>query len=121
MQDLTLKTIIAIHDGILAKDGGDSRVLSEGNLLQLVFRTNLTGDPLKRAALVFYSLCAFPAFLTGNRRTARLLAEAILASDGYQVDIPCEDLRGLVQGIDMFTVEIDDVEQFLRQHARKIS
>jgi len=69
MQDLTLETIIAIHDGILAKDGGDSRVLSEGNLLQLVFRANLTGDPLKRAALVFYSLCAFPVFRTGNRRS----------------------------------------------------
>jgi hypothetical protein len=52
---------------------------------------------------------------------ARCLAEAILASDGHQVDIPCEDLRGLVQDIDMFIVEIDDVEQFLRKHARKIS
>ncbi len=119
MQDLTLETIIALHAGIMAECGGDDRVLSEGNLHQLVFRANLKDDVHERAAFVFYSLCAFPAFRRGNRRTARRLAETILASGGYQVDLSCEELRGLVQGIDAFNVEIDDVERFLRVHVRK--
>jgi prophage maintenance system killer protein len=119
MQDLSLETIIALHAGIMAECGGDTRVLSEGNLHQLVFRANLMDDPRERAAFVFWSLCAFPAFREGNRRTARRLAETILSSGGDQPDLPCEELRRLVQGIDAFTVEIDDVEQFLRVHSRK--
>lgn len=121
MQDLTLETILSVHDGIMAKAGGDRRVLSEGNLYQLVFRANLVRDPVERAALVFYSLCAFPAFREGNRRTARDLAESILSSGAYPVHLPCEALRELVQGIDEFTVEIEDVGQFLALHSGKVT
>jgi prophage maintenance system killer protein len=119
MQYLTLETILEIHDGIMARDGGDSRVLSEGNLHQIVFRANLLEETHKRAATVLYSLCAYPAFREGNRRTALCLAEMILASDGGQVDIPCETFRDLVKGIDEFAVEIEDVEQFLALHPGK--
>jgi hypothetical protein len=121
MQDLTLETIIAIHDRILAKDGGDSRILSEGNLHQLVFRANLIDDVRKRAAFVFYSLCVFPVFREGNRRTACRLTKIFLDSDADPADMLCEDLRGLAHGIDAFTVEIEDVEQFLLMHAGKTS
>jgi len=116
MQDLTLETILSIHDAILTKDGGDSRMLSEGNLNQLVFRANLVDDVRKRAAFVFYSLCVFPVFREGNRRTACQLTKVILESGGYHADMPCEGLRGLARGIDAFTVEIEDVEQVLCRH-----
>ncbi len=119
MQDLALETILALHAGIMAECGGDDRLLSEGNLHQLVFRANLMDDLHGRAAFVFWSLCAFPAFREGNRRTARRLAETILASGGDQIDLPCEELRRLAQGIETFTVETGDVEQFLRSHSRK--
>jgi hypothetical protein len=118
MQDITLETIIAAHDEVMAADGGDVRVLSEGNLHQLIFRANLAVDPCGRAAVVFYSLCAFPPFREGNRRTAARLAETILAAGGSGGRLPCEDLRSLVQGIDAFTVETEDVEQVLRRCMR---
>ena len=119
MEDLTLETIVALHDGMMAESGEDTRIVSEGNLHQLVFRANLMDDVHKRAAFVFWSLCAFPAFCGGNGRTARRLAETILASGGHTIDLPCEELHRLVQGIDAFNVEIDDVEQFLHSHSRK--
>jgi prophage maintenance system killer protein len=119
MQDISLDMIVTIHDGIMINDGGDRRVLSEANLHQIVFRANLTGDPHKRAASVLYSLCAFPAFREGNRRTALRLAETILAAEGSRAGIPCEDFRTLVKGIDEFTIEIEDVEQFLVRHSGK--
>jgi prophage maintenance system killer protein len=115
MQDITLETIVAAHDEVMAAGGGDRRVLSEGNLHQLVFRANLAEDPWERATIVFYSLCAFPPFREGNRRTAARLAETILAAGGFNGRLPCEDLRSLAQGIDAFTVEIEDVEQVLRR------
>jgi len=119
MHELTLEMITGIHDRILANDGGDCRIISEGNLHQLVFRANLTEDRLARAATVLWLLCAFPAFREGNRRTAWRLAEMISASEGDQVDASCEEVGVLIRGIDAFTVEIEDVEQFLLRHARR--
>jgi hypothetical protein len=118
MQDMTLEQIIAAHNAIMAKDGGDCRVLSEGGLHQLVFRANLVEDPCQRAALVFYSLCAFPAFREGNRRTAGSLAETILADGGFRGRLPCGELRSLARGIDAFLVETEDVEQVLHRYFR---
>jgi prophage maintenance system killer protein len=119
MREITLETITGMHDAILAKDGGDCRIISEGNLYQLVFQANLTEDPVSRAATVFWLLCAYPGFREGNRRTAHRLAEAILISGGITASLPCDDMRALTRGIDAFTVEIDDVVRLLRDRVEK--
>ena len=117
MQEITLETITGIHAGIMAKDGGDRRIISEGNLHQMVFHANLAEDPVSRAASLFYTICAFPAFREGNRRTACCLAETLLCTENRQGKLPCEEVRALIRGIDTFTVEIEDVEQFLLRYA----
>jgi len=119
MQEITLETITGVHDRILAKAGGDYRIISEGNLHQMVFRANLTEDPVSRAASLFYMLCAFPAFREGNRRTACHLAEMLICTDNIHGKLPCEEVRALIRGIDTFTVEIEDVERFLLSCAGK--
>lgn len=121
MQDVSLELIVSLHRNVLADTPADLRIISEGNLHQLVFQANLTDDPFSRAALAFWSLCAYPAFREGNRRTAHHLAEKILDSAGCRVDIPCPDVRALVQGIDAFTVEAEDVERVFRNAAAAIS
>ena len=119
MQDLTLETIIAVHNRVLATDGGDDRIICEGLLNEVVFQANLREDRIQRAATVFWSLCAYPAFREGNKRTGYCLAEAILSTDDSPVSLPCDEIRTLVQGINSFTVEIEDVEQFLHRQSRK--
>ncbi|HEX3001992.1 MAG TPA: hypothetical protein VHN82_06455 [Methanoregula sp.] len=122
MQDLSLEYIIAFHRKILSEnEQADLRIISEGNLHQLVFRVTMTDDPFSRAALAFWSLCAYPAFREGNRRTAHRLAEEILMSAGCRVKLPCPDVRVLVKGIDDFTIEPEDVEQVFRNAAVPIS
>jgi prophage maintenance system killer protein len=81
----------------------------------------MTNDPFSRAALAFWSLCAYPAFREGNRRSAYRLAEEILESGDCRVDLPCPDVRALVQGIEGFTVEPEDVEQVFRNAAAGVS
>nr|WP_320162638.1 Fic family protein [uncultured Methanoregula sp.] len=117
MHDLTVEEILAIHAGIMARDGGDARVLSEGNLHQLVFQANLMPDPLPRAAAALYSLCAYKVFRDGNKRTARAVAEMILAEGGRT--FPGNDSRcfALMQGIMDFTVEIGEIEEYLLNKA----
>lgn len=120
MQDLSVDQIIALHAAIIARDGGDGRIISEANLHELVFRANLTLNPVDRAALAFWSLVAYPAFREGNCRTARDLAIAILAQEGYH--IAGEDAAGLehlARGIDTFVAEPEDITAWLLAHARK--
>lgn len=114
MPDLSLEFIARLHDKELSRGPADLRIISEGNLHQLVFQANLTEDPFTRAAIAFWSLCAYPAFREGNRRTAYALAKGILVSAGCRADLPCTEIRELIQGIDAFTVETEDVEQAFR-------
>jgi prophage maintenance system killer protein len=117
MEEFTVSTIIGMHNRILAHDGGDDRILCEGILNEVVFQVNLQDNPVSQAATVFWSLCAYPAFREGNRRTAYRLAEAILSTDDSPVSLACEEMRSLVQGITAYTVEIEDVKRVLEHHA----
>lgn len=120
MQDLTVDRIIALHDAIIARDGGDGRILSEGNLHQLVFRVNLLLEIIPRAAFCFYSLVAYPAFREGNIQAAEELAIQLLAEGGYGIDLPERNgFIRLAEGINAFTTELEDVETWLFAHAKK--
>lgn len=116
LDNITLDEIIGLHATLLANDGEDLRIISEGNLHQLVFRINAQEDLVDKAATAFWSLCAYPAFREGNRRTACHLAEIILGGGSMRKKLPCEEMRVLAKGIDSFTIEIEDVVQVLRSH-----
>jgi prophage maintenance system killer protein len=120
MQDLLIEQIIALHGVIIARDGGDGRLLSEGNLHQMVFRANLMPDTLQRAAFVFFFLIAYPAFREGNKRAARELAARILTEGGYSIS-PAEEmqLKQMIESILSFTTELQDIEVWFSAHARK--
>jgi prophage maintenance system killer protein len=115
-EDLTVSQIVAIHDEILADSGGDCRVLSEANLHQLVFRANLIPECVPRAAFVFYSLCAYPAFREGISGTALAVTEQVLSTGGYRIPEKKAGLMALAEGILAFTTEPEEIEQWLRDN-----
>ena len=119
MYVLTVEQVITFHKQVMETDGGDDRLLSEANLHQIVFSVNRIESVFKRAAQAFFSLCAYPAFRDGNNRTARLVAEMILFKNGYKLEDNDADMTALVQGILSFTVEQEDVEEWLRSHYKK--
>jgi prophage maintenance system killer protein len=120
MQNLMVEQIITLHKAIIQTDGGDNRLLSEASLHQVVFRANLIHDVIPRAAFVFYSLVAYPAFREGNRRLAREMATNILGSGGYCIS-PADEtkLDQLEEGILSFTSELQESEAWFTSHARK--
>lgn len=120
MEDLTVGQVKVIHTRIMAEEKGDSRVLSEADLLQMVFRANLIPGCVPRAAFIFYSLCAYPAFREGNERTAHELTAQILGTGGYSIDPAVQmQLERLSEGILAFTTDLSDIEVWLADHARK--
>jgi prophage maintenance system killer protein len=120
MPEISVDQVITLHAAIIAKEGGDRRILSEGNLYQMVFRANLIPDTLSRAAFILYSLAAYPAFREGNKPVAWELAIQVLADGGYSID-PSDSahLDRMVEGILSFTTEIEDIEAWMSAHARK--
>jgi death-on-curing family protein len=121
MDDLTVEQVIAFHTQVMKTDGGDDRLLSEASLHQMVFSVNRIESVHKRAALAFFSLVAYPVFRDGNNRTAQLVAEMILFKNGYSLETDELEMTALVQGILSFTVEQEDVEEWLRSHYKKTS
>ena len=119
MEDLTVVQVEAIHSRIIAEGKGDSRIISEANLLQMVFHANLIPEVISRAAFIFYSLCAFPAFCEGNFRTAMAITEQVLASEGYHISGEKVPLIAFAEGIREFTTEPEEIEQWLCSNTRK--
>jgi len=119
MEDLTVGMVIAIHDRIIADRAADPRILSEASLFQLVFQANLVPEVVPRAALIFYSLCAFPAFREGNRETALAAAQEVLASCGYIMPGELSEIMALADGIHAYTAEPEEVEAWFATNVRK--
>jgi prophage maintenance system killer protein len=116
---LTVEGIIAVHAGVIAEsDGADARILSEANLHQLVFCANTMTDVYSRAAYVFFSLCAYPPFREGNEQTARRVTEHLLRKSGVHVALDERWIAPLVAGIAAITVEPEDIERVIREHAQ---
>jgi prophage maintenance system killer protein len=113
MEDLTVELVMAVHTRIIERDGGDSRIISEANLHQMVFRANLIPECIPRAAFIFYSLCAYPAFREGNSGTALAVTEQVLASGGYRITGETTGIMALAEGILAFTVEPEEIEDWL--------
>ena len=119
MADLTVEDIIVIHSRIIAETGGDARILSEAGLHQLVFHVNLSVDIFHKAAFVLFSFSAYPPFREGNLQTARCLIDKILTAEEYRIDVGEMELADLVTGVESFSLEIEDLEDWMHRHAQK--
>src|SRR5208337_1277055 len=119
MDDLTVDDIIGIHSRLISQGGGDGRVLSEAGLHQVVFHVNLSADVFHKAAFVLFSFSAYPPFREGNVQTAHSLIKKILDAEDYRIDFGDKVLADLVKGVELFSLEIEDLEDWMHRHAQK--
>ncbi len=122
MKDLQADEIIALHRARAGREGFDSRVISEANLLQLVFLANRIEEVVPRAAFTFFTLVAYPVFREGNETTAMELSLAVLDGEQYGID-PADtgDLAILAAKITAFAAEPEDAGAWFAAHARRRS
>ena len=119
MQNLTVEQVKAIHNRVMVEEKGDCRVLSAANLHQMVFHANLIPDCVPRAAFIFYSLCAYPAFREGNSAAALAATEQVLATGGYRITGEMAGIMVLAEGILAFTTEPEEIEQWLYNNVQE--
>jgi prophage maintenance system killer protein len=119
MGDLTVEVVEEIHRRIIEDKKGDTRIISEANLHQMVFHANLIPEVVPRGAFILYSLCAYPAFRQGNFRTALAVTERVLETEGYRITGDKVAIIALAEGIREFTTEPEEIEQWLIDNIRK--
>jgi prophage maintenance system killer protein len=119
MEDLRVEQVEAVHRRIIEERNGDSRIISEANLHQMVFSANLIREVVPRGAFIFYSLCAYPAFRQGNFRTALALTERVLKAEGYRITGDMAGIIALAEGIRGFTTEPEEIEHWLSNNIEK--
>jgi prophage maintenance system killer protein len=119
MEDLRVEQVVAVHRRIIEERNGDSRIISEANLHQMVFSANLIREVVPRGAFIFYSLCAYPAFRQGNFRTALALTERVLKAEGYRITGDMAGIIALAEGIRGFTTEPEEIEHWLSNNIEK--
>jgi len=120
MKDISVEQVVAIHTRLMADEKGDSRILSLANLHQMVFSANLITEFLPRAAFMFYSLCAYPAFREGNLETAVAVTEEVLASEGFRITGERSGIMELATGVLAFRTDNSDIEAWLADNTCRV-
>jgi prophage maintenance system killer protein len=117
MENLTIEQGMAIHAGIGA--ASDTRLVSEAGLHQMVFQANLLTDPFRRAAFVIFSLVAYPVFREENKQTAFAVADLVLAAKGYRLTAELVRIQAIIDGIETYSMEPEDIEEWISRNVRK--
>jgi prophage maintenance system killer protein len=121
MEDLTVERVAAIHARVAEEECTDVRVLSEATIHQMVFHANLIPVCVQRAAFVFWSLCAFPAFRGGNTGTALAVSQEVLAAGGLRITGDPAGMMAWADAIHAFVAEPEEIEQWLRENTGTLS
>lgn len=116
MPAITVEDIIKAHDLVTKETADDTRMISEAGLHEMVFLACRIEDPHRQAACILFSVCAYPPFRDGNKRTAIMIADDILSAAGLCRKAGDGEIFELMRGVAAFTVEQDDIETWLREH-----
>ena len=95
------------------------KVVTRGYFLKRVFTRRSSRDVFHKAAFILFSFCAYPPFREGNVQTALCIVRKILCAEGYLVNLQDNDISDMVKGVESFSLEIEDLEDWMRTHVQK--
>jgi death on curing protein len=122
---LSVTDVIAIHDDIVRRLGGDFAPLRDEGLLEsAIMRPRMAAhyedaDLVRQAALLAVGISQAQAFVDGNKRTGYGATEVFLDLNGYEfVGVPIEmakQLEEVAVRTDSLEAATDRFEEWLRQ------
>ncbi len=77
-------------------------------------------DLLGQAATLCYGFIKNHPWVGGNKRTATGLMELFLSKNGVTIDAATRDMVELVLAVEADQWQVDEVESWLRQHAKEL-
>ena len=118
---LTLADAVMAHDQALTFGGRDG--ISSLHLIESAIARPYSGyhRPIsKKAAAVLHSMVGNHGFIDGNKRTAWLLVEILVARSGYFLDISDEErIDDLVVSVADGQLEFDQIVSWFAARLRK--
>jgi death on curing protein len=73
-------------------------------------------DVVRQAATLYYGLIKNHPWLGGNKRTATAIVDEFLYRNGKEIFTSRQEVIELVLGIEADKYQVDEIDQWLRQH-----
>jgi len=123
-----IKSVLSLHDRVLAQYGGASGI-RDNNLLDSAlnrpFQTfggeDLYPTVYEKAAAVIQSVIINHPFIDGNKRTGFLLGESLLLNDNAEIGAAENDCYGFVIKVSTGELTSEDIVLWLQQNTQPIS
>jgi death-on-curing protein len=100
VQFLSLDEVLAIHERLIDRFGGDDGVRDRGLLESALFRpqTGYYTHIEEMATAMFESLLINHAFVDGNKRIAFFATDVFLRLNGWRLDITADEGESFIVG-----------------------
>ena len=118
IQFLTLEEILAIHESVIERFGGQPEIRDYGLLLSALYRpqTGYYNDLAEMGAALFESLLINHPFIDGNKRVAFFGTDVFFRLNGYQFKVdPNDTYQYLVELIQSQTCDFDHLLPWVRK------
>ena len=118
IQFLTLEEILAIHESVIERFGGQPGIRDRGLLLSALYRpqTGYYNDLAEMGAALFESLIINHPFIDGNKRVAFFGTDVFFRLNGYQFKVkPNDTYQFLVELIQSQTCDFDHLLPWIRK------
>ena len=101
VQFLSLDEVLAIHERLIIRFGGDHGVRDRGLLESALYRpqTGYYAHIEEMAAAMFESLLMNHAFIDGNKRIAFFATDVFLRLNGWKLDITADEGESFIVGM----------------------
>lgn len=101
VQFLSLDEVLAIHERLIDRFGGDHGVRDRGLLESALYRpqTGYYAHIEEMAAAMFESLLMNHAFIDGNKRIAFFATDVFLRLNGWKLDITADEGESFIVGM----------------------
>lgn len=115
---ITVEKIIAIHTLQILRDGQIQGVRDYGLLETLVaYRMPEARTAFDAAAIVLSTIAVDHPFFDGNKRTAFVAADFVLALAGYEIVATEDEAFLFVKAVAIGQKTRDEIEKWLRENA----
>ena len=125
MRFYTLEAVLVLHQLNVERFGGSLGVRDQG-ALESALNAPIDreyyekADAVKCAAAYGFNLCQAHAFVDGNKRIAAVTCEGFLRLNGFDLQIPNDDLIQIFLQIASSEMDRDEFEKILRQRTAPI-
>jgi death on curing protein len=116
-------SVLALHDQILDKTGGQRGILNRTAVESALERAawgpfGNVPDLFDRAALLLRGICQDHPFADGNKRTAFEATDLLLAMNGRRIAAPPERVVALMLAVAQGQLELDSIAGWLRGNTK---